>query len=253
MGRRSPEPGWAPRPPASRPRASGSGPGQERPGCAGRPPRNPGTSSRTPHGSRGPDRNVLGRPTGAPPRRQRDCRKGPAAALEGRAWPGRQRKPGLDRHPAESGESADPSVVSGWIPVKTAHPSITRSGGRAINGGREPVRCRASPRRITPASSGAGSPATSPTCHGRLQACGSPSRARTRPGDGPEAPGTRQNPEYRGTSTRRSVIAATVRIGACHRRRSIPPGCQQSAGPRISEDPPTAPQNPPPFPRRWCP
>lgn len=39
---------------------------------------------------------------------------------------GRQRKPGPDRHPAESGESADPSVVSGWIPVRTAHPSITR-------------------------------------------------------------------------------------------------------------------------------
>ena len=39
---------------------------------------------------------------------------------------GRQREPGPDRHPAESGESADPSVVSGWIPVRTAHPSITR-------------------------------------------------------------------------------------------------------------------------------
>jgi len=127
------------------------------------------------------------------------------------------------------------------------------SRGRAINGGREPVRCRASPRRITPASSGTVSPATSPTYHGRFHACGSPPEPGQNPGGGPEAPGTRQNPEYRGTGTRRSVIAATVRIGACHRRRSIPPGCQQSAGARISGDRPTAPQNPPPFPRRWCP
>ena len=116
---------------------------------------------------------------------------------------GRQRKPGPDRHPAESGESADPSAVSGWIPVRTAHPSITRSRGRAINGGREPVRCRASPRRVTPASSGAGSPVTSPTSHGRFQACGSPARARTRPrwwprgtGDAPKhgLPGHRHAP-----------------------------------------------------------
>ena len=127
------------------------------------------------------------------------------------------------------------------------------SRGRAINGGRKPVQCRASPRRITPASSGAGSPATSPTCHGRFQACERHPEPGQDPGGGPEAPWTRQNTEYRGAGTRRSVIAATVRIGACHRRRSIPPGCRQSAWARISGDLPTAPRNPQPFPRRWCP
>lgn len=63
------------------------------------------------------------------------------------------------------------------------------SRGRAINGGREPVRCRASPRRITPASSGTVSPATSPTYHGRFQACGSPPEPGQDPGGGSRGSG----------------------------------------------------------------